>query len=100
MRLVSYRHAGRSSWGAAADLGLDEIELLPPIPFTEKIVCVGVNYADRNTEYQNLEVAKYPNIFLRTPGSLVGHGAPILRPPESEQLDYEGEVRHRALHEP
>ena len=131
MRLVSYRHAGRSSWGAvvgtgvvdlqrrldgkyadlrtlleqdglkraaeaaagaAPDFGLDEIELLPPIPFPEKIICVGVNYADRNTEYQNLEVAKYPNIFLRTPGSLVGHGAPILRPPESEQLDYEGEV--------
>ena len=41
---------------------------------------------------RNLEVPKYPNIFLRTPGSLVGHRAPIVRPPESPQLDYEGEA--------
>jgi 2-keto-4-pentenoate hydratase/2-oxohepta-3-ene-1,7-dioic acid hydratase in catechol pathway len=77
--------------GAAADAALDEIVFLPPIPVPEKIICVGVNYADRNTEYTNLEVPKYPNIFLRTPGSLVGHRQPIVRPPESEQLDYEGE---------
>jgi 5-carboxymethyl-2-hydroxymuconate isomerase len=76
---------------ASADLALDDIAFLPPIPAPEKIVCVGVNYADRNTEYSNLEVPKYPNIFLRTPGSLVGHERAILRPPESEQLDYEGE---------
>jgi 2-keto-4-pentenoate hydratase/2-oxohepta-3-ene-1,7-dioic acid hydratase in catechol pathway len=78
--------------GAAADVALDRIEFLPPVPVPDKIVCVGVNYADRNTEYQNLDVPKYPNIFLRTPGSLVGHGAPLLRPPESAQLDYEGEA--------
>ncbi|MGH7089454.1 MAG: fumarylacetoacetate hydrolase family protein [Stellaceae bacterium] len=77
--------------GATPDLALADVAFLPPIPAPEKIVCVGVNYADRNTEYSNLEVPKYPNIFLRTPGSLVGHGRPILRPPESEQLDYEGE---------
>ncbi len=77
--------------GAAADHGLDAVTFLPPIPVPEKIICVGVNYADRNTEYTNLDVPKYPNIFLRTPGSLVGHGQPIVRPPESVQLDYEGE---------
>jgi 2-keto-4-pentenoate hydratase/2-oxohepta-3-ene-1,7-dioic acid hydratase in catechol pathway len=76
---------------ASADLALCDIAFLPPIPAPEKIICVGVNYADRNTEYTNLDVPKYPNIFLRTPGSLVGHNRPILRPPESEQLDYEGE---------
>jgi len=78
--------------GAAPDVALDRIAYLPPIPYPEKIVCVGVNYADRNTEYQNLDVPKYPNIFLRTPGSFVGHRAPIMRPPESVQLDYEGEA--------
>jgi 5-carboxymethyl-2-hydroxymuconate isomerase len=77
--------------GAAADHALDDVVFLPPIPVPEKIICVGVNYADRNTEYTNLEVPKYPNIFLRTPGSLVGHRQPIVRPPESQQLDYEGE---------
>ena len=78
--------------GASPDVALDRITYLPPIPFPEKIVCVGVNYADRNTEYQNLDVAKYPHIFLRTPGSFVGHKVPIVRPPESVQLDYEGEA--------
>ncbi len=77
--------------GAAADFRLDQVRFLPPVPVPEKIICVGVNYADRNTEYENLERPKYPNIFLRTPGSFVGHGANILRPPELIQLDYEGE---------
>ena len=36
--------------------------------------------------------AGYCSMFFRTPGSLVGHNQPILLPPESEQLDYEGEV--------
>jgi 5-carboxymethyl-2-hydroxymuconate isomerase len=75
----------------AGDLSPDAITYLPPIPVPDKIVCVGVNFADRNTEYTNLEVPKYHNIFLRTPGSFVGHKQPIVRPPESEQLDYEGE---------
>lgn len=78
--------------GASPDVPLDRITYLPPIPYPDKIVCVGVNYADRNTEYQNLDVPKYPNIFLRTPGSFVGHKVPIVRPPESMQLDYEGEA--------
>lgn len=77
--------------GAAPDHALDQVTFLPPIPVPEKIICVGVNYADRNTEYTNLDVPKYPNIFLRTPGSLVGHRQPLVRPPELQQLDYEGE---------
>jgi 5-carboxymethyl-2-hydroxymuconate isomerase len=38
------------------------------------------------------ERPRYPNLFCRTPGSLVGHGEALVRPPESEQLDYEGEI--------
>jgi len=78
---------------AAADFRLDEIEFLPPIPAPGKIVCIGVNYGDRNAEYRDDSGAPaYPSVFMRTPESLVGHGQPILRPPESEQLDYEGEI--------
>ncbi|HUZ74656.1 MAG TPA: fumarylacetoacetate hydrolase family protein [Stellaceae bacterium] len=84
--------AASAATGTAPDVALDRIEFLPPVPVPDKIVCVGVNYADRNTEYKDLDVPKYPNIFLRTPGSLVGHRAPLLRPPESPQLDYEGEA--------
>jgi 2-keto-4-pentenoate hydratase/2-oxohepta-3-ene-1,7-dioic acid hydratase in catechol pathway len=77
--------------GASADHRLADIEFLPPIPVPEKIICVGINYAERSEEYTNLETPKYPNIFLRTPRSVVGHQADIVRPPESAQLDYEGE---------
>jgi 2-keto-4-pentenoate hydratase/2-oxohepta-3-ene-1,7-dioic acid hydratase in catechol pathway len=78
---------------SAGDFALDDIELLPPIPDPGKIVCIGVNYGNRNAEYRDdTEAPRYPSVFMRTPESLVGHGAPILRPPESNQLDYEGEI--------
>lgn len=72
---------------------LSEVKFLAPIPFPEKIICVGVNYGNRNAEYKDgSDLPKYPSIFLRFPGSLVGHGEKLMRPPESEQLDYEGEI--------
>lgn len=83
----------RSIDGARPDVPLAEIRFLPPIPFPEKIICVGVNYANRNAEYKDgSDLPKYPSLFQRTPGSLVGHGEPIIRPRESDQLDYEGEI--------
>jgi 2-keto-4-pentenoate hydratase/2-oxohepta-3-ene-1,7-dioic acid hydratase in catechol pathway len=55
--------------------------------------CIGVNYPDRNEEYKDgSERPKYPSIFIRTHTSFVSHGEPIVRPRESEQLDYEGEI--------
>ncbi|MFD4838466.1 fumarylacetoacetate hydrolase family protein [Achromobacter sp. NPDC058515] len=72
---------------------LDQVRLLPPVPAPEKIICVGVNYGKRNEEYQDGSAPPaYPSVFPRFPGSFVGHGEPLLRPPESEQLDYEGEI--------
>ena len=77
----------------APDHSLDEIVFLPPIPAPEKIICVGINYRDRNEEYRDgSERPRYPSIFMRAPDSLVGHRASLLRPPESLQLDYEGEI--------
>jgi 5-carboxymethyl-2-hydroxymuconate isomerase len=79
--------------GAPATVPLAEIRYLPPIPYPEKIICVGVNYANRNAEYKDgSDLPKYPSLFLRTPGSFVGHNEPIIRPRESDQLDYEGEI--------
>ena len=76
-----------------ADLPLEDVRYLPTVPDPQKIICIGVNYGDRNAEYrENKSQAKYPSVFLRTRESLVGHGEPILRPPESGQLDYEGEI--------
>ncbi len=79
--------------GAAADYSLEEITYLPPVPDPEKILCIGVNYVNRNAEYRDdSELPEYPSIFLRTRESMVGHATPIVRPPESDQLDYEGEI--------
>ena len=131
MKLASYRHGGRTSYGAvtgggivdlgrrlpqfpsllavlragalgaakavaegaAPDLTLADVALLPPVTEPGKIVCVGVNYANRNAEYRdNAGEANYPSLFYRSIHSLVGAGAPLVRPPESVQLDYEGEI--------
>lgn len=71
----------------------NEISYLPPITSGEKIVCVGVNYAERNEEYKdNSDLPKYPSLFLRYIDSFVGHEQNLVRPPESHQLDYEGEI--------
>ncbi|MEM7080630.1 MAG: fumarylacetoacetate hydrolase family protein, partial [Pseudomonadota bacterium] len=76
-----------------ADHSLDEIELQLPIPNPGKIICIGVNYANRNAEYKDgSEPPAYPSIFMRTTDSLTTHGNTVWRPPESEQLDYEGEI--------
>jgi 2-keto-4-pentenoate hydratase/2-oxohepta-3-ene-1,7-dioic acid hydratase in catechol pathway len=85
--------AARVANGAPDDFALDDIEFLPPIPTPGKIFCIGVNYGERNAEYRDGSAApQYPSVFMRTPESLVGHGQAILCPPESEQLDYEGEI--------
>jgi len=131
MKLASYRHGGRTSYGAVIgdgivdlarllpqhpsllallragalgaaeaaaegarpDMTLADVNLLPPVAEPGKIICVGVNYANRNAEYgDNTSEAKYPSMFFRSIHSLVGSGAALVRPPESEQLDYEGEI--------
>jgi 5-carboxymethyl-2-hydroxymuconate isomerase len=81
--------------GVRADFPLAEVEFLPPVPGGEKILCIGVNYANRDAELASAggnTDAKYPSMFFKPPAALVGHNQPILRPPESEQLEYEGEI--------
>jgi 2-keto-4-pentenoate hydratase/2-oxohepta-3-ene-1,7-dioic acid hydratase in catechol pathway len=79
--------------GTKADYSLHEIRLRKPIARPGKILCVGVNYTDRNAEYKdNSEQPKYPSLFVRFPDSLVAHDEALVRPPESKQLDYEGEI--------
>lgn len=76
-----------------ADCSVSDISYLPTIPNPEKIICIGVNYSNRNEEYRDgSDAPKYPSVFMRNRDSLVGHEQPILDPPESDQLDYEGEI--------
>jgi len=68
-------------------------EWLIPIPSPGKILCIGVNYPDRNEEYKDGQAApSKPSLFIRFASSFTGHQQALVRPPESEQLDYEGEI--------
>ncbi len=72
------------------EIDLDAVELLPPLPAPGKIICIGLNYADHSAE-SGFQLPGYPTVFARFASSLIGHGAPIIRPRVSDQLDYEGE---------
>ncbi len=71
--------------------------LLPPV-VPGKIIGIGRNYADHASELDN-PPPEEPILFLKAPSSVIGHRAPIVLPPESEQVEYEGEIavvlRHR-----
>ncbi len=82
--------AGRAMLAGPA-IDLDGVTLLPPLPTPPKIICVGLNYADHSAE-SGFATPDYPTLFGRFASSLVGHGAPVIRPRLSEQLDYEGEI--------
>ena len=83
----------RALAGAAPDHAHADVTLLKPLARWGKCFCVGVNYPDRNEEYKDNSAApKYPSLFVRFPESVTGPDALLIRPPESPQLDYEGEV--------
>ena len=64
-----------------------------PIPNPDKIICVGVNYFDKNSPYQSGgDAPENPALFFRTPRSFVGHQTPLVRPTVSDKLDYEAEI--------
>jgi 2-keto-4-pentenoate hydratase/2-oxohepta-3-ene-1,7-dioic acid hydratase in catechol pathway len=84
--------AKAASDGVRPDVMLAEVELLPPLAAPEKILCIGINYANRGQDYNVTNTPKYPSMFYRAPNSLVGSGQNLVRPKISEQLDYEGEI--------
>lgn len=83
--------AACSRLAAGAPVDLDGVTLLPPLTRPGKIICVGLNYADHSAE-SGMKQPDYPTLFVRFSSSLIGHGAPLLRPKISEQFDYEGEL--------
>ncbi|WP_420860582.1 fumarylacetoacetate hydrolase family protein [Algirhabdus cladophorae] len=70
-----------------------EFEYAMVLPKARRILCVGVNFPDRNAEYKDgTELPKYMSLFPRFSSGFTGHNQPLIRPPESAALDYEGEV--------
>jgi len=91
-RAQALGEAKAASEGVRPDVRLSEVELLPPLLAPEKILCIGINYANRGQDYNVTNNPKYPSMFYRAPNSLVGSGQNLVRPKISEQLDYEGEI--------
>ncbi|MDG1828420.1 MAG: fumarylacetoacetate hydrolase family protein, partial [Luminiphilus sp.] len=75
------------------DVAVGDVILLPPVVCGPKIICIGVNYANRNAEYKDQTPdPEWPSLFMRGQESFTGSGQSLWRPPESPQLDYEGEI--------
>lgn len=68
-----------------------DVELGPPVPDPDKIICVGVNYADHASE-AGLAQTEVPLFFAKFRNSLTGPTSPIVMPTVSSQIDYEGEL--------
>lgn len=72
-------------------LSLDTLELGPPVPNPDKILCLGVNYREHAAEAQQ-EIPRVPLVFAKFRNSLTGPTSPILLPRVSKLIDYEGEL--------
>ena len=72
-------------------LNYDDLDFELPIADPGKILCLGLNYMDHVNEGP-FSKQEFPAIFMRTPSSLVPHGKPIIRPLQSETMDYEAEL--------
>ncbi len=72
-------------------LSLETLELGPPVPNPDKILCLGVNYREHAAEAQQ-EIPVVPLVFAKFRNSLTGPTSPILLPRVSKLIDYEGEL--------
>ena len=78
-------------WKRGAELGPpDSLQLLAPAVPT-KIVCVGLNYA-LHADESSMDLPIEPLLFLKPPSSVIGPGASIILPPQSQRVDHEVEL--------
>lgn len=73
-----------------AEIPLHMVRLLAPLK-PGKIICVGRNYPEHARE-QNVEVPEIPMLFMKPPSAIIGPGETILLPPQSNQVEHEGEL--------
>jgi 2-keto-4-pentenoate hydratase/2-oxohepta-3-ene-1,7-dioic acid hydratase in catechol pathway len=73
-----------------AEIPMHMVHLLAPVE-PGKIICVGRNYAEHAKE-QNVAVPEIPLLFMKPPSAVIGPGENILLPPQSKQVEHEGEL--------
>ena len=67
------------------------VEFGPPVPDPDKIICIGLNYADHANE-AGLAQTEVSLFFAKFRNALVGPSSPIVLPRVSREIDYEGEL--------
>jgi 2-keto-4-pentenoate hydratase/2-oxohepta-3-ene-1,7-dioic acid hydratase in catechol pathway len=72
-------------------LPADKVPLLAPIPDPEKVICIGLNYADHAAE-TGKALPSEPVVFNKFPTAVTGPGQPIILPKVSVKVDYEAEL--------
>lgn len=77
--------------GDDADVALADVGYLPTVTNPDKILCVGLNYKAHQEE-TGRGGEGVPTIFVRFAAAQTGHEQPMIRPKESNTLDYEGEI--------
>lgn len=70
---------------------VDEVQLLAPVPRPRAVLCIGYNYRGHGAAGA-VEDPPYPDVFAKTPNTVIGPGAPIVLPAQSVQVDYEAEL--------
>ncbi len=89
--LAAEAYAELAGTAVAENVPVSDAIFEPLIPNTGRILCVGINFLAHMKEMER-EPPDYPWLFVRFADSQVGHGQPMLRPPESEKFDFEGEL--------
>ncbi len=88
---IARARAAAEAAPAAARRPLASVQLLSPLPRPSKVICVGLNYRD-HAEETGQPIPKVPIFFTKAVTSVIGPGAPIVLPLDSEQVDYEAEL--------
>ena len=95
VELLARGDEGLKSVGNALKKGkaisADQVRFLAPVPNPQKIICVGLNYADHARE-TGKELPAEPVIFSKFPTAINAHNRPIVLPAASPEVDYEAEL--------
>ena len=81
----------RAALAAGGLMPAEDVNLLPPVPDPEKVICIGRNYVEHASE-SGFVPPREPIVFSKFPTALVADGDAIICPANSSQVDWEAEL--------